>query len=115
MTKLMENVLSQMKRLGISQAKLAEAIGKSRSTVNGWFIAEYEPKTLEAVKIAEALNTTVEYLVTGESTPQKSPIRTEFDRYIDRFSDDEITRAKGMLELAFPEKKHASHGGTAVS
>ncbi|WP_321991496.1 helix-turn-helix domain-containing protein [Marispirochaeta aestuarii] len=68
MTHFTQNIIKRMNEIGISQAKLAQKIGKSRSTINGWINAGFEPKTVEAVAIASALNTTVEYLVTGKDS-----------------------------------------------
>lgn len=41
-------------------------IKKSETTISGWRTTNVLPRADDAVKIARALNTTVEYLVTGE-------------------------------------------------
>ncbi len=38
----------------------------SVNTIRGWFSKDLTPDVFNAVKIAKALNVTVEYLVTGE-------------------------------------------------
>lgn len=68
MTNLMSNIRIRMTELGITQARLAELIDKPKGSVNGWFKRDLEPKTIDAVKIACALNTTVESLVSGDIT-----------------------------------------------
>lgn len=51
----------------ISQIDLSKKINKSYKSVNNWFSnRNITPKTEDALKIAQALNTTVEYLVTGQ-------------------------------------------------
>ena len=50
----------------INQIDLAEKSGISLNTIRGWFSKDLKPDVFSAVKIAKALNTTVEYLVTGE-------------------------------------------------
>jgi len=66
MTELMSNIKAAMDSKKISQAELADKIGKHRASVNKWFTRDNDPKTIDAVKIASALNTTVEQLVSGD-------------------------------------------------
>lgn len=47
--------------------KLAEAIGVSESTVTTWHNSKIVPRADRAVLIAQFLDTSVEYLVTGEN------------------------------------------------
>ena len=64
---------SRSEELGIKQTELSKRLKISRSTLNGYFTGYREPdlKTLE--KLALELDTTVEYLVTGNNPhPQKA-------------------------------------------
>lgn len=68
-------------RLIKSQNTTQEAIAKTCAINFGTFknrsSKKIVPDAIEAYKIAQALNTTVEYLVTGEDT---SPYKQELDR-----------------------------------
>jgi transcriptional regulator with XRE-family HTH domain len=58
-----KTILSQNK---ILQKDFADKLGYNLSTVKNQMARNISPSVDEAVKIAQALNTTVEYLVTGE-------------------------------------------------
>ena len=55
----------------IKQEDLAAALNVSRFTVLRWEAGEYEPRLSELVKIAEALNVSLDELMTGEQTKAK--------------------------------------------
>ena len=50
----------------ISQKELAYKIGESYNTLQSWINRNRLPNAEQAVKIAEALETSVEFLVTGK-------------------------------------------------
>jgi transcriptional regulator with XRE-family HTH domain len=58
-----KTILSQNK---ILQKDFADKLGYNLSTLKNQMARNISPSVDEAVKIAQALNTTVEYLVTGE-------------------------------------------------
>ena len=60
-----------------TQRGLSETIGLSARTLEIKIGRKSAPDVFEAYKIAQALNTTVEYLVTGEDT---SPYKQELDK-----------------------------------
>ena len=73
-----------MKFWEMVEAKLAEqnstyrwiaetVVKKSETTVSGWHNNNIEPRVSDALAIANALETTVEYLVTGESAAGWKP------------------------------------------
>ena len=53
---------------GITQADLSRIVNRPKSTISNWYNRDTEPSASESVKIATALNTTVEALVTGETS-----------------------------------------------
>lgn len=55
----------------ITQKMLAERIGESYNTVQSWINRNRLPNAEQAVKIANTLNTSVEYLVTGKQNLKK--------------------------------------------
>ncbi len=90
-----------MKRRGISQKELSVMIGKPYRTVNSWFNSrKMTPKTADTVKIAQALHTTVEYLVTGKE-PDIPFISDKVKKILDAtrsMSDDDIDRLVTIAE-----------------
>ncbi len=63
-----ENVEILRKQQNTTYRWLALKMGVSETTVSSMRKANTEPRAGQAVKIAEALNTTVEYLVTGKES-----------------------------------------------
>ena len=61
----------------IAQKELAERTEISVNTIRGWFSKDLVPDVFNAVKVAKALNTTVEYLVTGENNNKAAQELTE--------------------------------------
>lgn len=63
MTQPLENrIKSERERAGLTQAGLAELVGVSRKTVNTVENGVFTPSTILALKLAKALDTTVEEL-----------------------------------------------------
>lgn len=63
----LERIKDELSYQGFTQKELAELTGISVNTIRGWFSKDLVPDVFNAVKVAKALNTTVEYLVTGEN------------------------------------------------
>ena len=63
----LERLKDELSYHGLTQKELAEKTGISVNTIRGWFSKDLVPDVFNAVKVAKALNTTVEYLVTGEN------------------------------------------------
>ena len=59
------NLMTYRKRQKISQGKLARMVGVSRQTISNWERGDMHPDVLYFVKLAEALNITVNDLVRG--------------------------------------------------
>ena len=61
-----ENVEILRKEQNTTYRWIASKMGVSETTVSSMRKANTEPRASEAVKIAETLNTTVEYLITNK-------------------------------------------------
>jgi putative transcriptional regulator len=62
-TQALENrIKSERERAGLTQAGLAELVGVSRKTVNTVENGVFTPSTILALKLAKALDTSVEQL-----------------------------------------------------
>lgn len=68
-----ERILELRKEQNITQTALAEAMEVSRQAVSKWESDKSSPDTIKLVKLAEYLNTEVEYLATGRHPEYKSP------------------------------------------
>lgn len=56
----------------LTQRDLAEKINESYNTLQSWINRNRLPNAEQAVKIADSLNTSVEFLVKGKSTNKKT-------------------------------------------
>ena len=65
-----------LKDNNITSAELSRRIGVAPSVINSWKIRDSIPRADIAVKVAEKLNTTVEYLMTGNSTKINNSSKT---------------------------------------
>ena len=63
----LERLKDELSYQGLTQKELSERTEISVNTIRGWFSKDLVPDVFNAVKVAKALNTTVEYLVTGEN------------------------------------------------
>ena len=71
-----ENLKSELSYQDMLVKELATKTGISKKTIDNYLnVREYMPSADAAVKIAQALGVTVEYLVTGE---ELSTVRTSF-------------------------------------
>lgn len=69
------NVNSLIKERQTTQEIICNQTGISLNTLRGWVSKGVLPRVDEAVKIAKALNTSVEYLVTGKDYDPKIIIK----------------------------------------
>ena len=78
------NVKDELDYNLMTQKELAESINISYNTLQSWITKDRLPDAENAVKIADKLNTTVEYLVTGKqphhATEQSRKIISELKR-----------------------------------
>ena len=73
----LERLKDEISYQGLTQKELAERTEISVNTIRGWFSKDLVPDVFNAVKVAKALNTTVEYLVTGEEENKAEKELTE--------------------------------------
>lgn len=59
------------KKSGMTQVQLAKATGITKSTISRYLQGEFEPKTSALIKLASALNVSVEYLMGMETIEQE--------------------------------------------
>lgn len=71
MNGFLQRVLEEMDFLQVSKAELSRAIEVPDPTVRSWFKKNTIPAADTALKIADFLNVSLEYLVTGEKEESK--------------------------------------------
>ena len=66
-------IIKLRKDLQLSQEDLAAKIGVTRQSVSKWETDACAPDAYNLMALAEVLQTSVEYIVTGTATPTKEP------------------------------------------
>ena len=72
MSDFLARVRDEMNYQNLTQKELSEKTGISINTIRGWFSKNLTPDVVSAVKVAQVLNVSVEYLVTGENPVDNS-------------------------------------------
>ena len=80
------------KKSGMTQVQLAKATGITKSTISRYLQGEFEPKTSALIKLASALNVSVEYLMGMETVEQE-------DSFVDDSGEIRNTDSRGVLEI----------------
>ena len=68
-----ERITELRKAQNISQGRLADLMEVSRQAVSKWETDQASPDTIHLIKLADALDTDVEYLATGRKTYGRRP------------------------------------------
>lgn len=68
-----ERITTLRKERGLSQGELAKALDISHQAVSKWENDTSSPDTLKLIKLAEVLDTEVEYLATGRKPVYEEP------------------------------------------
>lgn len=107
MNGFLQRVLEEMDFLQVSKAELSRAIEVPDPTVRSWFTKDSIPAADTALKIADFLNVSLEYLVTGEKDESKKS-KTElsdFEKNLLRESADLLPEDKAELMAYIAMKK----------
>ena len=83
-----KNIAKHRKALGLTQDQLAEQLGVTAQAVSKWENDTSAPDTLRLIQLADALDTDVEYLATGnhsiiKAAPQVVPVYRNVDRVVE--------------------------------
>ena len=68
-----ERIMQLRKDAGLSQGQLASALEVSRQAVSKWENDQAAPDSLKMIRLAEVLDTDIEYLSTGRRTFARRP------------------------------------------
>lgn len=105
--KIGQRIKERRKELKISADELGAKLGKNRSTIFRYENGDIENLPLDILEpIANALQTTPEYLMGWEEAKQKQPIhdelserKKEFIRRVESMSDSQLERLEQILAL----------------
>lgn len=94
----LERVTYVLGKKSATRPWLAKESGVSLDTINGWYNKGRLPKLNDAIRIAEALQVSVDYLATGRVVETvDDPDLAEMCDMLRSFSRDELMMAKGIL------------------
>lgn len=96
-----ERIISLRNERNISQGQIARALNVSRQAVSKWENDLSSPDTLNLIRLADLLNTDVEYLATGKSlppSPSPAPIVINLVKHEDRIVEVEKIVEKPVVK-----------------
>ena len=74
MSAISDRITTHMREMGLKQAYLVERYELSKGTVSKWISGTNVPNGKNLTKLAEALETTENWIITGEPTSQENKI-----------------------------------------
>lgn len=96
-----ENLKAELEYQGIKTKELAEKSGVNKRSIDHYLMSNpQEPSVSNAVKIAKALNVSVEYLVTGNHIISKAPQSQEIIDFINVFTSLTSEKRIALSQLA---------------
>ena len=96
-----ERIISLRNERNISQGQIAKALNVSRQAVSKWENDLSSPDTLNLIRLADLLNTDVEYLATGKllpPSPSPAPIVVNLVKHEDRIVEVEKIVEKPVIK-----------------
>ena len=96
-----ERIISLRNEQNISQGQIAKALNVSRQAVSKWENDLSSPDTLNLIRLADLLNTDVEYLATGKllpPSPSPAPIVVNLVKHEDRIVEVEKIVEKPVVK-----------------
>lgn len=104
-----KRILELLEDMNITQRDLANKVNVTETTISRYIHNEREPRTEILLKIAEALHTSIEYLV-GKTNSKKpmdiSELKHEYVDFAKKLQENDISieRAMKIMELLTPDK-----------
>lgn len=94
-----ERIADLRKNRNLSQGQLADALDISRQAVSKWENDQASPDTLKLIKLAEVLDTEVEYLATGRKPVyEEAPIILNMVKKVDKVVEVEKIVEKPVVK-----------------
>ncbi len=101
-----ERITSLRQAQGLSQGDLANILGISRQAVSKWENDQSCPDTLKLIKLADVLDTEVEYLATGRKPVYEEPpiilnmIKTE-EKIVEKVVEKKVPVIKKVVRIKY--------------
>ena len=92
-----ERIIQLRNQKNMSQGHLAQTLGVSRQAISKWENDQSSPDTLHLIKLADILDTEVEYLATGrkpvyEEAPIVVNMVKKVDKVVEKIVEKPVTR-----------------------
>lgn len=99
-----ERIIELRKEQNISQGQLAQAMEVSRQAVSKWENDLASPDTLKLIKLAEYLDTDIEYLATGRKTfGRRPPVVVETVKTVEKIVEKPVEKViEKQIEVEKP-------------
>lgn len=93
-----ERISTLRKEKNISQYQLAQSLGVSRQAVSKWETDQTSPDTLNLIRLADILDTEVEYLATGNKPVyEPAPVVVNLVKKVDKVVEVEKIVEKPVI------------------
>ena len=100
-----ERISALRKEHDISQGQLADMLDISRQAVSKWENDQASPDTLKLIKLAEILDTEVEYLATGRKPVYEKPIVVNLvnnqEKVVEKVVEKPVYREKRVVRVQY--------------
>ena len=81
-----DNLKAELEYQGMKTKELAEKSGVNKRALDHYLMSNpQEPSVTNAIKIAKALNVSVEYLVTGQEMLQNIPLTKDMSTFMNQY------------------------------
>lgn len=97
-----ERILTLRKEQNISQEQLASYLGVSRQAISKWENDLSSPDTLNLIKLADLLDTEIEYLATGKKPVYTYPVYVDKVKVVERQVPTPVER---IVEVPVPVER----------
>lgn len=100
-----ERITSLRKERQISQGQLAQALDVSRQAVSKWETDQSSPDTINLIRLADILDTDVEYLATGrKSYGRRPPVVIKTTEVVERVVEKPVVQVVEKIVETTVEK-----------
>ena len=100
-----KRIVSNRKRLGITQDRMAEQLGVTAQAVSKWETDQGAPDVMNLIRLADILDTDVEYLATGrKSYGMRPPVVIKTTETIEKIVEKPVVEVKEVIVEKIIEK-----------
>ena len=101
-----ERIIELRKAAGLSQYALSQAMEVSRHAVSKWETYQASPDVMHLIRLAEVLDTDVEYLATGRKTyGRRPPVVIKTTETIEKIVEKPVIQVQETIVEKIVEKQ----------